>query len=314
MKMHNQQLQTTGLPNRLSNPCNNISKDRSGPAESLARERTNGPVLQGQRVLTAGHSFHVFIADILPDIARRAGITGHVALGKQFLGGSRVIEHWNRPDSLNQAKRILRDGRVDVLTLSPTFHPDEGIDRFTRLGLEHNPELRVTVQASWVPFDGLLAATIYPGKGGRDALTGTDLRELHAPYFLSLDEEVNLLNEAYGKPVLSVVPVGQALIALRERVKAGQAAPLRSQEELFVDEIGHPAVPLQVLAAYAHFGVIYRRSPVGLSVPTVLGRAGKPAWAEELNRLLQEVAWTAVRELLLTSAPRWPPEPAGPSP
>ncbi|MBV9125535.1 MAG: hypothetical protein JO112_19475 [Planctomycetes bacterium] len=247
-------------------------------------------------MLTVGHSFHVFVADILCDIARRAGIAGHVAGGKQFLGGSRVIEHWNRPDSCNEAKRVLRSGRVDVLTLSPTFHPDEGIDRFARLGLEHNPELRVTIQASWVPFDGLLAATIHPGKGGRDALTGTELRELHAPYFQSLNEEVTSLNKDYGKPVLSVVPVGQALIALRERVKAGRAAPLRSQGELFVDEIGHPSVPLQVLAAYAHFGVIYRRSPVGLGVPAVLGRTGKPAWAEELNHLLQEVAWTAVRE------------------
>jgi hypothetical protein len=291
--MDSQRLQTTGPANRPSTLWHKAFKARLGQGETSARERTRPPVLQGLRVLTAGHSFHVFIADILPDLARRAGMAGHVAVGKQFLGGSRVIEHWNRPDSFNEAKRVLRGGRVDVLTLSPTFHPDEGIDRFTRLGREHNPDLRVTVQASWVPFDGLLAASIYPGKGGRDALTGTDLRELHAPYFQSLDEEVKALNEGYGKPVLSVVPVGQALIALREQVKAGQAAPLRSQEELFVDEIGHPSVPLQVLAAYCHFAVLYRRSPVGLSVPAVLGRA---AWAEELNRLLQEVAWTAVRE------------------
>jgi hypothetical protein len=29
--------------------------------------------------------------------------------------------------------------------------------------------------------------------------------------------------------------------------------------------MGHPAVPVQVLAAYGHFAVIYRRSPVGLA-------------------------------------------------
>ena len=220
--MDSQRLRTTGPANRPSNLWNKALTDRFGQVESPARERTRQPVLEGQRVLTVGHSFHVFVADILCDIARRAGIAGHVAGGKQFLGGSRVIEHWNRPDSCNEAKRVLRSGRVDVLTLSPTFHPDEGIDRFARLGLEHNPELRVTIQASWVPFDGLLAATIYPGKGGRDALTGTELRELHAPYFQSLNEEVTSLNKDYGKPVLSVVPVGQALIALRERGQLGQ--------------------------------------------------------------------------------------------
>jgi hypothetical protein len=258
-------------------------------------DRDGGPVPRGQRILTVGHSFHVFIADILPDLARLAGIAGHATVGRQFLGASRVIEHWNRPDYLNEAKRVLRTGQVDVLTLSPTFHPDEGIDRFTRLGLEHNPDLRVTIQASWVPFDGLLYGSFHPAKTGRDALTGDDLRALHAGYFQSLNDEVAFLNRGYGKPVLSVVPVGQALIALRERVKAGQVAALRSQEELFVDEIGHPSAPLQLLAAYAHFGVIYRRSPVGLPVPTILHRAGQPM-AEQLNRILQEVAWTAILE------------------
>jgi len=244
-------------------------------------ERTAPPVLQGQRVFTAGHSFHVFVADMLTDLSRSAGIAGHVNLGTQFLGGSRVVEHWDRPDVVNDAKRALRTGRVDVLTLSPTFHPDPGIDHFVRLAVAHNPDIRVTVQASWVPFDGLIAMNFFQGKAGRDSLTGDDLRLLHAPYFQSQDEEVEVLNRQYGKPVLSVVPVGQALIALRERIKAGQVAGLKRQEDLFADPMGHPAVPVQVLAAYAHFAVIYRRSPVGLPAPTVLenvattGRARK---------------------------------------
>jgi hypothetical protein len=248
----------------------------------------------GQRVFTAGHSFHTFVADILPGLARSAGFSGHAAVGIQFMGGSRVIEHWDRPDYVNEAKRALRAGRVDVLTLSPTFHPDPGIDHFARLGLEHNPDLRVTVQASWVPCDGLLYATFNPGKVGRDALTGDDLRQLHAPYFQSVDEEVGELNRRYGRPVLAVVPVGQALIALRERIKEGRAAGLSSQVELFTDELGHPAVPVQVLAAYGHFAVIYRRSPVGLATPPALARAGNPRWGDGLNRLLQELAWEAV--------------------
>src|SRR5438067_750395 len=110
------------------------------------------PIAPGQRTFTAGHSFHVFIAPMLSDLARSAGIAGHVNLGTQFLGGSRVIEHWARPDPMNDAKRELRTGRVDLLTLSPTLHPDIGIDHFVRLALEHNPLIRVTVQASWVPF------------------------------------------------------------------------------------------------------------------------------------------------------------------
>ncbi len=250
----------------------------------------SAPLPRGQRVYTVGHSFHVYVAPLLADLARAAGIVGHTAVGTQFLGGSRTIEHWDRPDALNDAKRALRTGQVDVLTLSPTFHPDPGIDRFARLALAHNPDIRVTVQASWVPYDGVMAAQFRPG-GGRDTLTGADLRELHAPYLPTVDEDVAALNRAYGKPVLAVVPVGQALIALRERIKTGRAAGLRSQEALFTDDLGHPAAAVQLLAAYAHFAVIYRRSPVGLPAPATLQRvAPRP---EELNRLLQELAWEA---------------------
>jgi hypothetical protein len=253
------------------------------------QESSKETALRGLRVLTVGHSFHVYIAQFLPDIARSAGIRGHVAVGTHFLGGSRVVEHWHRPDPYNGAKRALRAGGVDVLTLSPIFHPDEGIDHFTRLALEHNPSIRVTVQVSWVPFDGVIAANHYPSGTGRDSWTAADLRELHEPYFLSVDKEVESLNRGYGRPILSVVPVGQALLRLRERVHRREAAGLNSQNELFVDPLGHPAIPVQVLAAYTHFAVLYRRSPVGLPAPAVLGRGRKV----ELNHLLQELAWQA---------------------
>ena len=44
--------------------------------------------------------------------------------------------------------------------------------------------------------------------------------------------------------------------------------------------------PMQALATYCHFAVIFRRSPVGLPV------GGKPPTADQ--RLLQEAAWAAV--------------------
>ena len=108
-----------------------------------------------------------------------------------------------------------------------------------------------------------------------------------------MDDHVRELNQKHGKSVVFVVPVGQAVIGLREKIIAGQAPGLKSQEELFTDAIGHVRAPVQVLNAYCHFAVIYRRSPVGLPVPAVLARA-KIADEEKLNRLLQELAWEAV--------------------
>jgi hypothetical protein len=49
---------------------------------------------------------------------------------------------------------------------------------------------------------------------------------------------------------------------------------------------------LQVLATYCHFAVIYRRSPVGLPMPAALKK--KPEWDDNLNRLLEKLAWDAV--------------------
>src|ERR1051325_1789768 len=104
-----------------------------------AAEPASTTPLDNQRVFVCGHSFHIYIARFLPELAKSANIN-HIAAGQQMLGGSRTIQHWNLPDAQNKAKAALRAGTVDVLTLSPhALLPDEGIDNFTKLGLEKNP-------------------------------------------------------------------------------------------------------------------------------------------------------------------------------
>src|SRR4051794_13174570 len=86
----------------------------------------------GQRVFVAGHSFHVPMTDPLAEIARAADVDGHRTAGRQALGGSTVTQHWNLPDERDRARKAIRAGAVDVLTLSPhTLLPDEAIDKFT---------------------------------------------------------------------------------------------------------------------------------------------------------------------------------------
>ncbi len=253
------------------------------------------PSVKGQKVFSAGHSFHVFMPNILRDLAQGAGIKDHVLVGLQPIGGSRVIQHWNLAEDKNKVKEALKTGKVDVLTLSPIHLPDEGIANFTKLALEHNPKIRITIQEFWLPFD--IYDTTFkqrPKKVDHNAPTGEELRKLHAEYFKTMDEHVTALNKQHSKQVLYVVPVGQAVIALREKIIAGEAPGLKKQEELFTDAIGHARQPLQALVAYCHFAVIYRRSPVGLPLPAVLAKANNPNWDEKLNRLLQELAWNAV--------------------
>jgi hypothetical protein len=108
-----------------------------------------------------------------------------------------------------------------------------------------------------------------------------------------MDEHIRELNQKQGRTVLYVVPVAQAVIALREKIIAGQAPGLKKQEDLFSDALGHGKAPLQLVVAYCNYAVIYRRSPVGLPVPNVLKQVKLGDDEEKLNRLLQELAWEA---------------------
>ena len=118
----------------------------------------------------------------------------------------------------------------------------------------------------------------------------------HERYFKEMDEHVRDLNKKLGKEMLFVVPVGQAVIALRAQIISGKAPGLKKHSDLFIDAIGHARPPLQALVAYCHFAVIYQRSPVGLPMPAVLKNAKNPDLDEKLNRLLQELAWDAVTQ------------------
>ena len=173
--------------------------------------------------------------------------------------------------------------------------PDEGIDKFAELGLKGNPNIRVTIQEFWIPFDVMKWPYDPPKEENTtkhfDAATGPMLHELHAPYFKTFDDYVIALNKKLGKQVVFVVPTGQAVIALREKIIAGQVPGIKNQSDLFSDPLGHPKAVVQALAGYCQWAVIYRRTPVGLPMPAVLAAA---KGSEDLNRLLQSLAWDAV--------------------
>jgi len=175
------------------------------------------------------------------------------------------------------------------------LEPDDGIEKFTRLGLQYNPNIRVTIQEFWIPSDKYE----WPYKGDItkvdfDASTIPYLRNLHEHYFKIMDDYVKDLDAKLGTPALFAVPVGQAILNLREKIVAGEVPGIAKQSELFTDGIGHPTPPLQALVAYCNFAVIYRHNPIGMPMPNVLRDANNPKWDSKLNRLLQELAWDAV--------------------
>ena len=260
------------------------------------------PAPAGQRLFVCAHSFMIYTARLLPEITKAAGIQ-HVNAGQQMLGGSRTIQHWNLPDEKNMAKAALLSGKVDVLTLSPHMQlPDEGIDNYTRLGLEKNPELRVLVQASWPPRDGEMSRGFSNAR--RNDVSLEKLYEMRAQHnsgwLKNMEAQAAALNASAGRQTVCIIPVCTAVYALREKIIRGEAPGLRGQADLFSDDLGHPQPALAMLVTYCHYATIYQRSPVGLPVPSILKAVPK---AEELNRLLQQIAWETVSGYPMSGVP-----------
>jgi hypothetical protein len=263
-------------------------------ADDTAAKKTT-PIDKGQRVFCFGHSLlHVTGAygPTLRDVAALADIKDHAQAGSWPTGN--YAQEWKQPIETSKVKQALRDRKVDVLALVAMARnaPDKGIDEFARFALEHNPEIRIALQVSWLQFDE--PGPKSPAKVDWNAPSGAEFRKKHAAYFKNSADQVEATNKQLGKQVLFLVPVGQATIALREKIIAGQVPGLKQQADLFSDHIGHAREPLKALLVYCHFAVIYRRSPVGLPMPKLLTQAKNPAWDEKLNRQLQELAWEAV--------------------
>ena len=264
--------------------------------DDLNNHKSAAPIVEGQRVFTCGHSFHVWVPGIVTDLCNHADIQNHTQVGLSSIGGSRTIQHWDIPDDKNKAKQALRTGKIDVLTLSPIFLPDAGIEHFTALALEHNKDIRVIVQPIWLRWDIYEPTTKRPAKVDHNAITGAELRKRHAEHFEKMDSHIRELNQKHGRTVMYIAPAPQAVVALREKIIAGDAPGLKVQEDLFTDELGHGKPPLMALVGYVNYATIYRRNPIGLPVPGILRRAKLGDHQEPLNRLLQELAWNAVLE------------------
>lgn len=261
------------------------------------------PITQGQRVATCGHSFHVFTYKQVAEIAKSAGLDQQ-PVGLSSIGGSTVQKHWEVSEEKSAVKQVLKTGQVDVLTLSPIWLPDDAIEQFVKLGIEHNPALRILVQEYWMPNDEY--NPVYPldtkKKIDHNATDIAKLREATMRYAKDIEDCAQGINQRLGKQSVFVVPVGMAAVTLREKIIKGEAPGLKTQGELFRDNWGHALAPLQILSSYCHFAVIYRRNPAGLPVPNAF-KALKDMSDEDkakLNQLLQEIAWDTVTHHPLT--------------
>jgi hypothetical protein len=243
---------------------------------------------KGLRVFYTGHSFHMFVPPRVEQMVKAAGIEGHKLAGAQGIGGSRVIQHWDLADEKNKAKPALMSGEVDIFTMAPHLEiPDEGITKFTELGLKHNPNLRLLLQCSWYPWDGPPPERRINNNALRDEAKIEDLQAAIDDWRTKLEAQADELNRQHGKTAVFIVPVGDAVVKLRQLVIDGKFPGVSEQSELFTDAIGHGGPHVQALTAYCNFAAIYRTCPVGLKVPL-------QGISDEQNKILQKIAWETV--------------------
>ncbi|NQV24312.1 MAG: hypothetical protein HQ518_08070 [Rhodopirellula sp.] len=243
---------------------------------------------EGLRVFYTGHSFHMFVPPLVEQLVKSAEIQGHQLVGTQGIGGSRVIQHWDLADDRNKAKAALISGEVDVFTMAAHVTiPDEGITKFTELGLKHNPNLRLLVQASWYPFDVPSPEKRIRDNAQRDDMKIEDLQAAVDEWRKKLEAQADDLNRQHGRRAVFIVPVGDAVVKLRAMIVAGEYPGVTQQSKLFRDAIGHGQGHVMALAAYCNFAAIYRISPVGLK----LNERGVD---DAHHAILQKLAWETV--------------------
>ena len=95
----------------------------------------------------------------------------------------------------------MRAGKVDVLTLSCMTYPDDGIEKFARLAVENNPEVRVTLQELWLPEDRFpfdWENRVRESIEEFNEVTMEDLKEPHQAYFKVMEDYVGNLNASLG--------------------------------------------------------------------------------------------------------------------
>jgi hypothetical protein len=256
------------------------------------------------RTVYTGHSFAGGPPVWLGVLAQQAGIKDYENLGRQTLGASRVMDHWNLAEPRNQAKAAIRRGDLDVLTLSPNMQmPDEGIDRFVDLALQHRPNIRIFVQGSWMTWDGL-------GKDGiknaeRDTRPVEEIRERTLRHMNEIRAQLQAVNKRVGREVCRLVPVGIGVVRLRELLAEGKLPGFEKPSQLFNDDIGHGSPAVLHLGTYMFYAAVFQRDPRGLP------GLGNNGWSKqygvphpELTPLLQQVAWETMLAEPLGGIPR----------
>jgi len=224
--------------------------------------------------------------------------------GRHMIPGAPLSWIWGHPDSgfLEQPfgyyPGALPGYEWDVITLQPfdrLLLGDEGSDlptakRFIDLALKKSPNARFYVYSRWPrrdePAPGAFTLD-YDRKWLRKYTGGFDGTEETRDYFETLTRE---LRKAYPRQrgQIFLVPVGDVLFELNQRIKAGKVPDYTSISQVYKDGIHFNEVGSYIVGC-TFYATLYREDPKGL--PSAPYNVNAPA----LARIIHEAVWKVVR-------------------
>lgn len=233
--------------------------------------------------------------------------------GRHMIPGASLSWIWEHPregfreEAAGFYPEALADQPWDVLCLQPFDRHLDGDDgdlamarNFIDLALKRSPDVQVYVYERWPRKDkgddGSLSLD-YRTKWLRKYTGRWDGTEETRDYFEQL---VSTLREAYkgrAKPLL-LVPVGEVLLELDERMRAGKVPGFSGVAELYMDGIHFNNVGSYVVASTFH-ATLQREDPKGLP-PAPYNERLDPAKDHTIDGPLassiQEAVWTVVSQ------------------
>ncbi|TVQ89904.1 MAG: hypothetical protein EA397_13150 [Deltaproteobacteria bacterium] len=255
--------------------------------------------LDAATVFHVGHSLvNHNMPRIFEQVALDAGRTHSYDV--QIINGASLQYQWNNSHGAEgrDARVELLSGIYDVLVITEAVPLDNHLTwsdteiyagHFYELAIESNPGSRVYLYETWHCLNSGTPT-------GCDWDDGDDV-----PWRARLDSDherwqgiVDDVNALSSGPEMRLIPAGQAMAELYDRIEAGEIPELSDIQELFTDDI-HLTDVGNYFVAMVHYATIYRRSPIGLTRETS-DPWGAPYTAPSpaLAATLQEIAWDVV--------------------
>lgn len=243
----------------------------------------------GLRVAGGGNSWY---AENCAPYAKELGIQGH-----QFLRTIHQNARRAPGDTRQTPLELAEKGEIDVFVWGHTdgfggadSSKSKMLLDVLEAGLKKNANFKLYIQVPWLVHDGRNPAPADIDYGE------SDLAEVQAKLDARRKVEeaaADATNARFGKRVVFLVPMSDAMMGLRRMIAAGKFPGVTNHSAVFAgDHMPHASALGAGLGELCHFAAIYRMSPEGLPKTAAMNRLG--ALDENQLKILQKLAWETV--------------------